>query len=120
MNVGEKIKKIREFRNFTQDYMAKQLDITQAGYSRIEANLVDIPFSRIEQIAKVLNVSLVEIVGFDGKNIFNSNFTNTTNGFVLGANEHLQDIKNQYESRIASLETEIIRLHNLLEKALNK
>lgn len=120
MKVGEKIKKLREFRNFTQEYMAGKLEMTQAGYSRIERNEIDIPFSRLEQISKVLNVSLVEIIGFDEKNIFNSNFTNTTNGFVIGKDEHIQEIKSIYDSRISDLQKEIDRLHNLLEKTLSR
>ena len=34
--VGLKIKKLRELRNYTQTYMAIELDITQQGYSKIE------------------------------------------------------------------------------------
>ncbi|WP_229215982.1 helix-turn-helix domain-containing protein [Dyadobacter frigoris] len=32
MEIGEKIKKIRELKNYTQEYMAQKLEMTQAGY----------------------------------------------------------------------------------------
>ncbi len=64
----------------------------------IEGDEVDIPFSRLEQISKVLNVNLTEIIGFNEKNVFNNNFTNTTNGFVIG--EHINELKNIYEGRL--------------------
>ncbi|WP_082189568.1 helix-turn-helix domain-containing protein [Lentimicrobium saccharophilum] len=38
MQIGQKIRKVRELRNFTQEFMAKSLGITQGAYSRIRAN----------------------------------------------------------------------------------
>jgi DNA-binding transcriptional regulator YiaG len=35
MNAGLRIKKIREYRNFTQQYMADNLEISQNAYSKI-------------------------------------------------------------------------------------
>ena len=34
--IGYKIKNIRELKNFTQEYMAEKLDISQAAYSKME------------------------------------------------------------------------------------
>lgn len=34
--IGNKIKNIRELKNFTQEYMAEKLDISQAAYSKLE------------------------------------------------------------------------------------
>ncbi len=45
--IGEKIKKIRELKNYTQEYMAAQIGITQAGYSKIERGESDVPMSAI-------------------------------------------------------------------------
>lgn len=36
LQVGQKIKKIRELRNYTQEYMAEQLGMSQTGYGNIE------------------------------------------------------------------------------------
>ncbi|WP_309281651.1 helix-turn-helix transcriptional regulator, partial [Fluviicola sp.] len=36
MHVGQKIKKLRELKNFTQEYMANRLEMTQPSYSKIE------------------------------------------------------------------------------------
>ena len=120
MIIGEKIKKIRELRNFTQDYMATQLEMTQAGYSRIERDEVDISFSKLEKIAKIFNINLLELIGFNEKNVFNNNFnnfSNTTNGFIIGTNEQLKEI---YEARISDLQKEIAYLRGIVEKSLQK
>jgi len=124
LSLGEKIKKMREFRNFTQTTMADELKMGQAGYSKIEQGATDVPYSRLEQIAKVLKTSVEDIITFDEKKVFNNYFDNvnqnTTNGNVYGDKEVLGKLEKQYESRITSLETEITRLHTLLEKSLSK
>lgn len=35
-NIGFKLKNLREFNNYSQDYLAKILNISQAAYSKIE------------------------------------------------------------------------------------
>lgn len=110
MKIGDRIKKLRELRNFTQEYMAIQLEMKQAGYSRIERNEVDIPFSRVEQIAKILNISLLDLIGFDENKIFGNAF----GSLDTHTNERIQEIKTMYEARIADLQAEIAYLRNLV------
>jgi transcriptional regulator with XRE-family HTH domain len=38
MILGSKIKTIREMKNFTQEYIAEKLEMSQSNYSRIERN----------------------------------------------------------------------------------
>lgn len=51
-HIGYKIRKLREIRNYTQEYMADSLNISQNAYSRIEREETEPPLSRIEAIAK--------------------------------------------------------------------
>jgi len=123
MKIGNKIKKLRELRNLTQEYVAKQLEMTQAGYSRMERDEVDISVAKLEQISKVLHLKLEEILGFDEAKIFGNqlnNYHNITNGFVVYDEEHIKELKKQYEVRLIEKDKEIERLHSLLEKALTK
>jgi transcriptional regulator with XRE-family HTH domain len=121
--IGAKIKKVRELRSFTQEHVAEKIAMTQAGYSKIEQGVVDVPYSRLEQIAKVLNVKVEDLVSFDEKAMITNQLNNhatITNGYVFSDKEVLEKLGNQYEARITSLENEITRLHSLLEKSLNK
>lgn len=36
MDIGTKIRKLRELRNYNQEYMSQKLDISQKAYSDIE------------------------------------------------------------------------------------
>jgi transcriptional regulator with XRE-family HTH domain len=65
MTIGNKIKKLRELKNFTQEYMAEALQMSQTGYGKIERDETDINYSRLEQIAKVLGTKVADLVSLD-------------------------------------------------------
>ncbi len=54
---GEKIKKLREIRGFTQNFMAKKLAISQTQYSYLETKQKHVPHNDIKTIIDLLNVS---------------------------------------------------------------
>jgi transcriptional regulator with XRE-family HTH domain len=119
MILGLKIKKLRELKNFTQEYMAEGLQITQAGYSKIETGETDVSYSRLEQIAKILEVKVEDITSFDDKVVFN-NFSSqapTYNGYVNNFT-HIEQIHQLYQEQIANLKSEIEYLRSALEKSL--
>lgn len=59
---GQKLRLVREFRNYSQEYIASKLGITQNSYSRIENNQTKITAERLKQLAEVLNVPLTELL----------------------------------------------------------
>lgn len=105
MAISDNIRKMRELRNFTQEYMANQLGITQAGYSKIESGTTDITFSKIEEIAGILSVTPADLVAFDSQKYFNSfnNVEGSNNGSVI-IDMKTDDIKKLYEDKISLLE----------------
>lgn len=66
--VGKKIKKLRELRNYTQSYMAAELDITQQGYSKIEKE-GRLTVDHLFKISTILDVDMSYILNFDENNI---------------------------------------------------
>lgn len=101
MDVGEKIKKLRELKNYTQQYMAEQLDLSLSGYGKIERDETDISISRLEKIATVLGVDVNTILNFDEKHIFNFNNNETANAIINQNNnvqvELIEKLVNQYK-----------------------
>jgi transcriptional regulator with XRE-family HTH domain len=59
------IRKIREFKNYTQDYLAMKLDISQNAYSKIELGYSKLTLGRLFQIAEVLEVDVVQLICFE-------------------------------------------------------
>ena len=64
--VAANIRKIREHRNYTQEYLAAKLKISQNAYSKIELGYTKITIDRLFHIADILEVSSTGLL--DGEN----------------------------------------------------
>lgn len=118
MQVGSKIKKIREWKDLTQEEMASKLNISQANYSKYERGEVDLSLTRIEEIAKALNVDVMELLKSDDRNVFviqnNQEVTGvhgTVNNHYAGSNEQM--IRDFYEKHFTLM---LEKIHRLEEK----
>ena len=63
--VAGNIRKIREFRNYTQDYLAAKLGISQNAYSKIELGYSKLTLERLFQIGVILEVEATQLISFD-------------------------------------------------------
>jgi transcriptional regulator with XRE-family HTH domain len=54
--ITQKIRRLRELRNYRQEYMAEQLGISQNAYSRLENGETKLDVERLRKIAEVLEV----------------------------------------------------------------
>jgi transcriptional regulator with XRE-family HTH domain len=68
--IGQKIKKIRELRDFSRHYVASQLEISITTYGKIERDEIDITLTRLSKIAEILNVTITSIIDFDENKLF--------------------------------------------------
>jgi transcriptional regulator with XRE-family HTH domain len=118
MIVGQKIKKLRELKNFTQEFMAKELNLSQSAYSKIESGETDIPYSRLEEVAQVLGMRPEDVVAFNEHMVFNVMHNQTGNGLVI-QNQLAPGEKKLYEEQIELLKKEIEYLKSVLDKVLN-
>ncbi|WP_079243031.1 MULTISPECIES: helix-turn-helix domain-containing protein [Chryseobacterium] len=104
--IGNKIKNIRELKNFTQEYMAEKLDISQAAYSKLEKGDIKVSSDKLSQIAKILDVNPEDITSFDSQKYFNSfnNVKGSNNGSIIIGADETELIKKLYEDKISLLE----------------
>ena len=80
----QNIRDIREDKHFTQADMAEKLGLSITGYAKIERGQSQINIERLQQISKVLEVSIADLIPFgdDGVVVFNNsndNFSNSSN-----------------------------------------
>lgn len=109
LGIGEKIKHIRELRNYTQDFMADMLGVSQSTYARYEKEDSELSFSRLQKIAEVLDVKVEDLINFSEKYVFN-NFTShqSTQGYTHTVNYHFSENERKlYEDKIRLLEEKI-------------
>jgi transcriptional regulator with XRE-family HTH domain len=110
---GDKIKKIRMMKGYTQEYMADKLGIAQNTYSKYENNSEKLPFETIERIAEALEVSLNEITSNDPIIINNQSSNKGAQGRI---ENYYSEQKELYEKLLDSKNREIERLNHQLEK----
>ena len=60
--IAATIRQKREFRNYTQEYLAFKLKISQNAYSKIELGYTKITLERLFQIAEVLEFKPGELI----------------------------------------------------------
>lgn len=113
-NIGDKIRKVRELKGYTQDFMAGKLEMSQRAYSKIENNDIKLDWGRIEDISKILEIEPTDLVSFDDSLVFN-NCTQSGKANIIHNNFPLE-LKKSYEDRITHLETEVLFLRELLGK----
>ncbi len=116
MNIGHNVKKYREQKDLSRLIVARELDMSLSGYSKIERDEVDLTISKVQKIAQVLGVHISQILNLDATQIYNVSGKQFAQGLV-GANSetmnfHAGDYKNKY---IKMLEEENKRLKNLLK-----
>jgi transcriptional regulator with XRE-family HTH domain len=115
-NIGFKIRKVRELKGFTQDFVARKLNISQRAYSKIERGETKVDNKRIADISGILEVDQVILLAFDESHVFH-NITRAAKfkHFVYHVPEKLIE---QYEARIKQLEEENCFLKNLYRSKL--
>jgi transcriptional regulator with XRE-family HTH domain len=112
-NISEIIRLLREARRFSQKQLAEKLGITQQAYSILEKNPERMTLIRLKEIAKILQVELITLLGEEDTFIqqnFNQTGGNaaTQMNFTSSSAEH--DV---YEKLVSTLKDEIAFLREL-------
>jgi len=66
--LGKKIRLLRHQKGWSQEDVAKKLDISIPAFSKIETGITDINLSRLEQIAILFEMSVVQLLTFNESN----------------------------------------------------
>jgi transcriptional regulator with XRE-family HTH domain len=113
--VHEKIKQIRELKNYSREYLANSLGISARAYGKIESGETQLTINRLVEIAKILGVTPEEILGFDASIIFN-NGTNQQGGEANNTIYNQTEIKHVQELYEKLLHEKDLRIKSLEEQ----
>ncbi len=121
--IGSKIRKIREIKGLKQEYIAHAIGMSINGYSKMERGETKISIERLDQISKVLEMNLHDVIEFNDKTPVNFSQTNE-----IGKNEVVFNYSSENEKElllqrikdlesIISLKDELIKVKDeLIEK----
>ncbi len=118
--IGARIKRLREGRNYTQEYMAGKLGISQNTYSKIETGSIKLTTDRLKDIAAVLEVSVENILKEDLQTFhFNNSHIEKFYGYIENLQEENKELTQTtvklLEDQIKYLQTENERLLKTIE-----
>ncbi len=123
-NIGTRIKRLRESKNWTQEFMASQLKISQNTYSRLENENVKLSTERLKQIATILDVPAEYLLNSEAP-VYNFHNENASIKYAGHIENIYEDQKEVFQNSIRVLEDQLKhyqqenkRLMVLLEKTL--
>jgi len=108
-SLGKKIRLLRHQNGWSQEDVAKRLDISIPAFSKIETGITDINLSRLQQIAKLFDMTVVQLLNFndvDEQKKYNSDLD--------VANKKLAE----RNSEVIELQKKVIELYEELRKYL--
>lgn len=112
---SKKLKILREINNYTQEYVARILDISQNAYSLIEKGTTKITLDRIEVLAELYKTSPSELISINDNFYHNPNVSDDTHHSNIPPTLSSFE-KRMYEQTISRLEVDIEKLYNLINQ----
>ena len=108
MLIGNKLRKLRMEKGYSQEYLAEVLEISQKTYSNKENNKSSISIDTLRKIAKEYKIEIFELLT-DEKVIIQKNSLNESDNFQGGIiiNHISKELINQMKERIDELKETI-------------
>ena len=113
-NTNLNIKRIREQKGYSQEFMATKLNISQASYARLESEETKLSIDRLQKIADILETDILTLL--DTSKLTIQTQTNNEGAYGNGYVENLYiENKETLKKLILTLETENQHLKTEIE-----
>lgn len=118
MKTHEKIRIFREANQWSQEYMAENLNMSSSGYAKIERGETKLYIDKLQKIAQIFNINIQDLMD-DDREIFiciGDNSSNNSNN-KYHANQEMEKfhlIIQHKDEIIHHLEQEIINLKKII------
>ncbi len=112
--IAKNIKKYRELKGFSQEYMAHQLSVNQSTYAKMENSSTKITIDKLFSVAKLLETDVSEILDLKNQTIYNQDLKDNSVGHQQVENlyqenkEVYQELLKAKDEQIALLKEQII------------
>ncbi len=105
--LGKKIRLLRHQKGWSQEDVAKRLDISIPAFSKIETGITDVNLSRLNQISKLFGMSLVQLL------------STSDSEEDRQAQDEIEELNNKLqvrEAEVIELQKKVIELYEQLHK----
>ncbi|OOH90902.1 transcriptional regulator [Pasteurellaceae bacterium 15-036681] len=96
MEIYDKVRVMREVRQWSQEEMAEKMGMSVTGYAKIERGQSKLHYDKLEQIANVFNISVNDLITADEKAptwYFGTNSGNNTANYYSSDNAVILEIE---------------------------
>ena len=102
MKLNEKLRQLRETNHWSQEEMAERMSMSPSGYAKIERGETKLNIEKLQTIAQIFNIDIVDLMTNDGKNI------------IVNINESGENTNTNYSNNSEILAKEIEHLKNTI------
>jgi len=106
-SLGKKIRLLRHQRGWSQEDVAKRLDISIPAFSKIETGITDVNLSRLDQISQLFDLTIVQLLTYndtEDQKIYDTELASALTKL------------NEREEEIIALQKKVIELYEELRK----
>ncbi|MDF2432435.1 MAG: hypothetical protein JWP44_2066 [Mucilaginibacter sp.] len=76
MDIGVSLKKIRMYKNYSQQYVAKYLNVSRSTYINWEKNKTNLTLQRCDKLCELYDIHITGLIEFHLKLLNNANNLN--------------------------------------------
>lgn len=105
--LGKKIRLLRHQKGWSQEDVAKRLDISIPAFSKIETGITDVNLSRLDQISRLFGLTVVQLLATT-----DSEEEKKQASDLALANKRLQE----RDAEVIELQKKVIELYEMLHK----
>lgn len=121
MPLHDNIRKFREQKQWSQEYMAEQLGLSKNGYAKMERGESRPSLDRLEQITAVFGIGMIDLFSDERQSIclisensqHSSNYYHSDNALIL-ENEKLKLALTHKDELLAQKDEQITLLKNMV------
>lgn len=120
MNFNKKIRTLREQHLLTQEDMAERMNMSINGYAKIERGETKLHLDKLEKIAQIFDMDIVELLTSCEKNIFliSENSHLSSNYYANDSNAEIEKLKliiHHKDELLMQKQKEISKLEEIIE-----
>ena len=105
--LGKKIRLLRHQRGWSQEDVAKRLDISIPAFSKIETGITDVNLSRLDQISRLFDMTVVQLLAATDPEAQQKHADEV---------EMLKKKLDEREAEVIELQKKVIDLYEMLHK----
>lgn len=109
MEVHEKIRFLRESKDWSQEDMAGKLNMSVSGYSKIERGETKVAIAKLKKVSEILGVDFMELMSLGEKNVYFVNIGDSNGGNIISSPAELA-FENQKQQLVIELKDKELAL----------